>query len=285
MAAGHQGSVHQDGVTSPSLPMSRRQVTESHGGRVVWHVIGQGRPLVLLHGGHGSWRHWSRNMAVLATQRAVWVPDIPGYGASDALTDDTLEALLQRLAGSLDTALGPSACIDLAGFSFGGLVAAHLAQRRGCVERLALIGPAGHGGARRPRGELLNWRAATNAQALQDAMRHNLLAHMLHNEASVDALALQIHTEACQHTRFRSKPISRSGGLHSLLQRFKGPLLLAWGEHDVTADPMRLAPELAAGRPNIRTAIVPDAGHWLQYEAAQATNTLLRDWMTTTVTH
>ena len=162
-------------------------------------------------------------------------------------------------------------------------MAAHLAVHRGGVDRLALLGPGGHGGQRRPRAELVNWRAAAQSgdtAALQQAMRHNLLAHMLHAESSVDAQALQIHTDACLCTRFRSKPISRAGGLQDLLPQGARSLLLAWGEHDVTADPVPLAHTLAACHSHCRTAIVPNAGHWVQYEAAPAIHTLLGQWLT-----
>ena len=301
MAPGDQGPVHQDGMSTAAPPqgaqqrdatpvstpsaldsLAQRHAVDSHGGRVVWRVFGQGRPLVLLHGGHGSWRHWARNIEALAAQRLVCVPDLPGYGESDATAESTLPLLLQRLAGSLDTLLGGGTPIDLAGFSFGGLVAAHLAAQRGGVDRLALLGPGGHGGPRRPRAGLVNWRAAAQSgdtAALQQAMRHNLLAHMLHAESSVDALALQIHTDACLRTRFRSKPISRAGGLQAVLPQGARSLLLAWGEHDVTADPVLLAPALAACHPHCRTAIVPNAGHWVQYEAAPAIHTLLGHWL------
>ena len=261
--------------------LTQRHAVDSHGGRVVWRVVGKGRPLVLLHGGHGCWLHWARNLEALAAHHTVWVPDMPGYGESDATTESTLPLLLQRLIGSLDTLLGRDTVLDLAGFSFGGLVATHLAAARGNVHRLVLLGPVGHGGPRRPRAELVSWHAAKqsqNPQALQQAMRHNLLAHMLHQEASLDALALQIHTHACLRTRFRSKPISRAGGLQSQLRQVAGSVLLAWGAHDVTADPAQVAPELAACHPNSKAIIVPHAGHWLQYESAPAINALLRGW-------
>ncbi|CAM3391271.1 alpha/beta fold hydrolase [Paracidovorax anthurii] len=258
----------------------QRHVVQSHGGQVVWWTLGSGRPLVLLHGGHGSWRHWVRNVEALTTHRSVWVPDMPGYGDSDAPAEPTIGSLLDRLTGSLDALLGPSTSIDLAGFSFGGLVAAHLAVGRRGVDRLALLGPAGHGGPRRPRSELVSWRhVVDDAAALAQVMRHNLLAHMLHQPDSVDPLALRVHTEACLQTRFRSKGISRAGGLQALLHQATCPVLLAWGAHDVTATPELLAPELAACHPRSRTAIVADAGHWVQYESAPAINALLRDWL------
>ncbi|WKL15877.1 alpha/beta fold hydrolase [Comamonas testosteroni] len=257
-------------------------MVDSHGGRVAWRIFGHGRPLVLLHGGHGTWRHWIRNIQALAEQRMVCVPDMPGYGDSDPTDESTVKALLERLDSSLTILLGTGTRIDLGGFSFGGLMAAHLAASRGDVDRLALLGVVGHGGIRRPKAELLDWRVHAqmgDTQALNQAMRHNLLAHMLHAEASVDEQALQIHTDACLRTRFRSKPISRSGGLQALLSRTAPSLLLVWGEHDVTADPVSLAPALAACHPHCITATLPDAGHWVQYESAAAIDMLLSKWL------
>lgn len=238
--------------------------------------------MVLLHGGHGSWLHWARNVQAWAAHRAVWVPDLPGYGDSAPPPEPTLRSLLDATHQTLSALLGPHTPIDLVGFSFGGLVATHLALWRSGVSRLALLGPAGHGTVRRPRGEQRSWRRAYERRdmaALADLMRHNLWVHMLHHPASAEGLALRIHTNACLKARFHSKPISRAGGLRDCLARFHGPVLLAWGEHDVTADPVRLAPLLAGGRDDCSIRVVPNAGHWVQFEAADAVNTLLLQWL------
>lgn len=262
--------------------LAQRHEVPFAGGRIVWRCFGHGRPLVLLHGGHGSWLHWARNVQAWAQRRAVWVPDLPGYGESDPPPEPRLQSLLDATQGSLDALVGVSTPIDLAGFSFGGLVAAHFAVRRSAVQRLALLGPAGHGGTRRPRGELRSWRRAFeqhDLSTLAELMGHNLWVHMLHHRDSVDALALRIHTEACLRTRFHSKPISRSGGLGDCLARFRGPTLLAWGEHDVTADPVQAAAWLGSGHRDRQTCVIPGAGHWVQFEAADAVNALLPQWL------
>src|SRR5271168_5409571 len=41
---------------------ARRVVTPCGEGRMFWHVWGDGPPLALLHGGYGSWSHWTRNV-------------------------------------------------------------------------------------------------------------------------------------------------------------------------------------------------------------------------------
>jgi pimeloyl-ACP methyl ester carboxylesterase len=247
---------------------------------MVWRRFGEGPPLVLLHGGHGNWLHWARNIDALAARFELWLPDLPAYGESATPPEPTLEVLLAATQDSLDALVGKGTPIALAGFSFGGLVATQLALRRGRITRMALLGPGGHGGARRPRGELRSWRdayAQKDVDGLREVMRHNLLMHMLAGQ-DVDALALEIHTRACLQTRFRSKPISRAGGLNDALIRFEEPLLLIWGEHDITATPTELAHALVTACRNARAEIVPGAGHWVQYQAAAHVDSLLLGW-------
>jgi len=249
---------------------------------VCWRRFGRGAPLVLIHGGHGSWMHWVRNVEALAQHASVWVPELPGYGDSAVPSGAGMAGVLGPLLASLDVLVGAGGEVDVVGFSFGGLVAATMATRRAGVRSLALLGPAGHGGVRRPRGELQSWRraAATGDSAgVADVMRHNLGVHMLHDASGIDELAVKVHTDSCLRTRFRSKDISRAGGLADALGRYPGPMLLAWGEHDVTAEPHEVAAMLARGRGNCETHVVPDAGHWVQFERAAYVNRLLVDWL------
>ncbi|MEF7612517.1 alpha/beta fold hydrolase [Aquincola sp. MAHUQ-54] len=263
---------------------------ETAGGQVAWRRFGREtarRPLLLLHGGHGSWRHWARNAQALAAGRVVWVADMPGYGDSDDPPQGSFTGLLDALAESVARLPGLHAGrFDLAGFSFGGLVAAKLAERLWAsdgprVAGLILLGAAGHGGARRPRGALQDWHdsaASGDRAALERVMRQNLLMHMLHAASSVDALAVAIHTEACLKTRFRSKRISRGGGLFDAWAAHPGPTLAIWGAEDVTAEPAVLVPRLAT-QARCTAHIVPGAGHWVQYEAHAVVNEHMARWL------
>ena len=260
----------------------RHAVASGRGEEIVWRRFGTGTPLVLLHGGHGSWLHWARNLEALAARHTVWVPDLPGYGESSAPVEPALPSLVAALCDTLNQLVGADTAVHVTGFSFGGLVAASVARSRPAVSSLTLMGPGGHGGRRRPRGELQQWRSA-HAQgdqaALAAVMHHNLLMHMLHDAANVDSAALHIHTQSCLKTRFRSKPISRAGQLPGFLSGYLGPLLLVWGEHDATAEPQQASRVLAQGRTTCRTHILPGAGHWVQYEVADTVNALLLEWL------
>lgn len=259
---------------------SRRIELGPPSSRVVWRAFGAGTPFALLHGGHGSWMHWLRNIPALSQRFELFVPDMPGFGES-ALGDPppALGEVAARLAGDLDRLTGGQP-YAVAGFSFGGLVAAALAatvpQR---VSRLALVGAAGSGTARRDRDALRQWRGLPDEAAVRAALRHNLRAHMLSSDAAVDDLALEIHLRSCRATRFRSRDISRRGGLQCALDRFGGPTLLLWGRQDVTTTPECLLPRLLSQGRRRAGRLVEGAGHWAQFEQHAAVDRALIDFL------
>src|SRR5215210_7165157 len=61
---------------------ARKVRTPCGDGSMVWRVWGVGEPLVLFHGGSGSWTHWIRNIAELSKHYELWLADIPGLGDS-----------------------------------------------------------------------------------------------------------------------------------------------------------------------------------------------------------
>lgn len=282
---------HSEEVATPDTiavleQLARRHTVPVAGGAVCWRCFGSGPVLVLLHGGHGSWLHWVRNIEALAHCFEVWVPDLPGYGnSSDVPPPGGLDALVHATTRSLDMLVGPATPVRLVGFSFGGLVATHLAAVRPGVTHLALLGSAGHGTQRRPVGKLRSWHAVAasgDATGLAEVMRHNLAVHMLHTPpAKIDALALHLHTWSCLRTRFRSKEISHAARIGPLLETLPSRLLLVWGEHDVTADPPAVLGSLAPGHAARQTMRVQGAGHWVQYEKADTVNALLPGWLLT----
>jgi pimeloyl-ACP methyl ester carboxylesterase len=265
-----------DTVADIDGAFSHRQVRLASG-VVHWRVIGQGAPLVLLHGGHGDWGHWVRNLDALSRRRTLWIPDMPGYGDS-TVEAETLADIVAALHACLDELFGASTDVDLAGFSFGGLVATTLAAERQHIRRMALIGTAGHGGARRERGRMLSWRHPDDPQAEEAALRNNMQSLMVHDPASIDAIGLALYRQAVLRARFRSKPLSTSGRLLPVLAQCRHPVAFIWGEHDVTAVPEDVAPGLCAAGPDRRWHVVRGAGHWAQYERADAVNALMVDW-------
>lgn len=242
-----------------------------------WHEFGAGTPLVLLHGGHGSWLHWVRNIEVLAASHRVLVPDLPGYGESgDVPADGGLSRLVDAVAISIEKLLGAGTRFDLAGFSFGSVVAGRVALRHKGVRKLALLGAVGHGMRRRETATMLRWQDMEDEDAMLANLRHNLGVLMLHGP--IDPLALEIHRRSCEHTRYHSKRTSHSSMLSDALKDLAMPVLMLWGEHDPTGYPDEVGPIWQGARAERAYHVVHGSGHWVQYEAADEVNRYLVDW-------
>lgn len=264
--------------------LAERHTVDAMGVRVCWRRFGRGGPpVVLLHGGHGNWMHWVRNVEALSAAHELWVPDMPGFGESQALPSEVpragrLEALVVHLTASLEALLGPEARFGLAGFSFGSLVAMGVAERTRRVRRLALVGPAGHGSGRQREINLVDWRQANGAAHTRSLLRHNLAELMIAPASDIDALALDIHEHACKAARFQSRHFSQSAQLPTALAAFDAPVLGVWGREDATGLAERVASALGMGTAARPWAVVEGAGHWVQYQRPGEVNDLLLDW-------
>ncbi len=236
---------------------------------------------MLIHGGHGSWLHWARNIDALSKHFKLYIADLAGYGDSSAPEFDDFESMVSVTTASIKTLLGPTTPFNLAGFSFGGLVSANVAAEGLAVKRLALLGPGGHGGPRRERGKLVNWKRALTDEELLEAMRFNLWAHMIYADEQIDPFAIGIHTYSCINTRFRSRGISGRGLLGPALDAYAGPTLIVWGEHDITCTPEYLMTNMIEGHTNRQGVILQDVGHWVNYEDAARVDPILIDWFRT----
>lgn len=250
------------------------------GGQMVWRVFGSGPALLLLHGGHGSWTHWFRNVADLAGDHRLLVPDMPGYGASDRPASlEGPDEIATILAAGLDEILGPAEPLMLAGFSFGGIIAGHLARLRPeRARRLVLIGAGGLGLRRPPMAELINWRATAGPEERAAAHRANLAILMIHDPERIDPLAIHLQAENAAHTRFRSRTVSLTSTLRDCLATTRVPLGGIWGREDATARGHldERHDLLRSFDPKAEFEIIEGAGHWVQYEAPQAFNSALR---------
>lgn len=262
---------------------ARRRDTTEGGCRIAWRcwpsrAPAVAPPLVLLHGGHGSWNHWVRTVGPMSADRDVWAVDMPGYGDSgdppqvpdDAAMGRWLAAGMAEL-GLIDAQASRS--VDIAGFSFGGLIAGRLAHDLGpAVRTLVLVGSAGLGIDAAARPPMMAWRGATGRGDRLAMHRHNLNALMLHAPEAVDALAVQVQIGNSDRTRVVSKHLSRTARMLDWLPTLQARVRGIWGEHDVTATPdlaARRSQVLSAG-PGARFEVVPAAGHWVQYEAPEA---------------
>lgn len=262
---------------------SRVIVTGTAGRRIVWKIWGEGRKLVLLHGDAGSWTHWVRNVLPLSCDLMVIAPDLPGYGDSDAPAEPwSPESLAGLLAGGLRE-LVQSDPYSLAGFSFGGIIAGHLAAAdRGRIERLILLGPGGMAlpGSADTR-PLRRLRPGMDPAETMDVHRHNLAALMFADPARIDDLAVHVQARNVAQARLRAGGIPNSDSLLRALAHVAAPLHGIWGQHDVFAAPYVQARAAALRRfqPDASFRIIAGAGHWTPYECPDQVNGALKEIM------
>ena len=255
-----------------------RSVPFSDGHVMRWRVFGSGDPLVLFHGGHGSWLHWIRNIEDLARDYQVFVPDLPGFGDSDdPPADADIPLIADTVMASLNALLGSECAVDLAGFSFGAVVGARIAVKRGAVRRLALLGSPGSGTPSRRRAQMIRWRNA-EAAAQDAALRHNLLAHMMFAASNADALAFRADVDALKATRYRSHGAAHEVMLQEILAPYTEPVLFLYGEHDVICTPAMAKHSLTNAAVQRECRVIPGGGHWIQFERANEVNEELAQW-------
>ena len=248
---------------------------------MVWRQWGAGPALVLFHGGYGSWTHWLRNIQVLAPHYRVIAPDLPGLGDSampeEPLTPERLAAVIDH---GLERMVAPSERFHLVGFSFGAMLGSFVAARRGDQLRsMTLVGSASMGLRRAPMRMMRPPRAHMSAGDMAALQRANLGVLMFADPRRIDDLAVELQCENVARARMKSRRFAPLDLLRPVLPRIKAPLGGIWGERDATAYPwVEERRDLLRGiQPDAFFAVIPGAGHWVMYEAADAFNRVLLD--------
>ncbi len=254
----------------------RSEKTSFDGGQMVWRMWGSGPPLVLLHGGYGSWRHFLLNIEPLSRQFTVVAPDMPGFGDSEA-TPGTVDVdwMSQTVAVGAREVLGANIGYTALGFSFGSVISSHMPKfAGGDMASLIVVAYNRLGLFELRRPEMKSWRQAKNQEELEAAQRFNLAALMIHNPDAIDDLAVYLQIENTRRSKIRSLDISKTHDLPRRLQESNVPVSAIWGARDVT---LQTGVEAACEAfenlfPGASCVVIEDVGHWVQYEAADKFN-------------
>lgn len=249
-------------------------------GALVWRLWGpaDAPPVLLLHGGSGTWAHWVRNIdALLGAGFQVVAPDMPGFGESASPPDGEDADVLPGWLEDGWAALFGDQPAQAVGFSFGGLVAGlWAAQQPSRFERLVLVGVPALSAVQIAPFDLRDWRQA-EGEARAAAHRHNLLQLMLHDPASADALAVAVHAAGVAGDRMRRRRLMRTDLLARTLPGLQCPVAGIFGEHDALYRQRRavVEPVLATAPRFEGLHWIAQAGHWVAYERAEAFNDAL----------
>ncbi|WP_156385387.1 alpha/beta fold hydrolase [Ramlibacter sp. Leaf400] len=255
---------------------ARRRETPCGDGHIAWRLWGEGEPVVLLHGGSGSWTHWLRNIpAVVGAGRMAVVPDLPGFGESSVPPGGgDADAVVAPVAEGLARLVGERP-VDIVAFSFGSLVAALLAsQMPQRVSRLLLVG-APVVPLQRGRGvDLKPWSLSSTPQERLRIHRHNLGAIMLHQPQAIDDVALSLQAHNVTRDRMRRRRLVTTPAFQEAIRGFQCPFSAIYGGEDVLMDGLwpQVKAALCANPRFGGMTVIPDTGHWVQFEAAERFN-------------
>jgi pimeloyl-ACP methyl ester carboxylesterase len=219
-------------------------------GPTVATVVGEGPPLLLLHGLAASARWWQPNIPALARSFRVTAIDLPGFGTSHRMAHFVLREVPGQVVRAMDE-LGIERA-SIIGHSMGGLVAGGIAaDYPDRVERLVLV-DAGFlslspGWTARVLGpaRAVRWVSPRMARAFVEDVARSGLVRLL--EATVEVLRAD----------WKEK-----------LPRITAPTLVVWGERD-TICPLRIGERIVSLVPDARLLVMRNAAHnpmWERHE-------------------
>ena len=229
-------------------------------------VLGQGPPLLLLHGFDSSHLEFRRLAPLLADQHQLIIPDLYGFGFCPRPADgdyspqgvlrhlDALLAEAQRRLGA-----GP---MGLIGASMGGAVAVELARRQPqAIDRLLLLAPAGLTGRPMP---LPGWLAPLGAGflGLPGVRRGLCRSAFAEPDRDVGPAELEIaslHLQ-CPGWREALAAFASSGGFAGCGEPLpQQPIQVLWGANDrILRPPQKRAAQALLGE---RIRELPACGH------------------------
>lgn len=234
------------------------------------HPDGSRPALLLLHGGHGSWRHWRANIASLGEIADPIAIDLPGYGESDSPPEEISLAEYAALVDAALQSLPPIAVV--VGFSFGTLVATELGRlwRTNPIFRgVVLINPPLGPDVTREVLEILEEGVReTRRGGLEAGVAVTQRRIMIADPARVTDELIADAAEQVRRSRFKSRPLSRTVDIREQMRALRCPVHLLLGgrdPHQRSALTERV-PQYRALVGADRVHLVEPAAHWLAFE-------------------
>jgi pimeloyl-ACP methyl ester carboxylesterase len=260
--------------------LSRVEVIRALGLEIAYERVGQGPPLIFVHGAGDDGRVWQPQLDGLSDAFTVIAWDEPGGGRSSdvpstfGLSDyaDCLAALIEALG------LGPA---HVAGLSWGGTVALELYRRHpGLVATLVLS------------DTYAGWKGSLPEEEVRARVAHARQLHtapvgefdpalpgMFAGEvpSTVVALLKDMAAAVRPGSLMTALALMAEADLRDVLPRIAVPTLLIWGELDARSPPT-VARQFERAIPGAKLVLIPRCGHLSNLEQPGQFNAAVRQF-------
>ena len=232
--------------------------------------FGSGQPLFLLHSLLSDRASFDAIVPRLSQSFRVIVPELPGFGQSQAVSGGFAE-VADRMAEAVTDAAGGDEAIVL-GNGYGGFVALQMAIRHPNIAAKLILADCGAAFSASGREAFRNMAAASRAKglaAITDVAMRRLFAPEFqadHPDLMRDRREAFLRTDP-KVFRAACEALAELD-LRPELARVEVPVLVLVGEHD-EATPPPMSHELAAGLPHAHLEIIAGCAHVPQLQSPE----------------
>lgn len=268
-----------------SLEVERKRARVS-GGDLAYVDLGEGPPVLLLHGYPSSSYMWRREIWLFAQRMRVIAPDLLGYGESDKPAGVDLSE--QAQTGYVRELLSQLGIEDLAvvGHDLGGAIAQMLAfDGEPAVRTMVLVDSDCFDSW--PIEGVKMLQAATAGQQTSEFVEEVVrlafdlgVAHKeMVEEGDMDAYVRPWSADPAAFFR-ATRGLTGQGlvGSEAELGQLDQRVLIVWGEEDPYLDP-ELALRLGDAIPMSTVALLPGCSHWVNEDAPQTVGPLIYEFL------
>ena len=262
-----------------------------NGARVNYVEMGQGPPVVLVHGLSGCWQNWLENIPHLARRHRVIALDLPGFGESELPNE---EISIPGYGRFVDAFLGEIGVERgaIVGNSMGGFIAAETTLAHPSrVEKLVLVSAAGlvrvgnrqlyalERAARLFHPLTAAFLARREHLVRRPGLRRRMLYGVVRYPERIEPeLAYEVASGAGKPGFLDALNAIMAYDFRDRLPAISAPTLIVWGRNDRIV-PIEGAYEYEKLIPNARLEIFEETGHVPMLERPARFNQLVEEFL------
>jgi haloalkane dehalogenase len=257
---------------------------------IAYRELGDGPPVVLLHGWPTSSYLWRDVMPAIARSNRVIAPDLPGFGGSDKPIGVRYDfALFERSLDGLLAALDADA-VGLAVHDLGGPIGVHWAlENPERVTGVALLNTLVYPEFSPAVMEFVTAlttpglrEQTTSPEGLAAALRLGLADESKATDELIAAVTAPFGDEASRRALADAGvglDLDVFGDIGRRLGELRAPVRIVYGEQDrILTDVAETMARVARDVPQAKVTALPGCGHFLQEDAPEEVGELLAEF-------